>query len=97
MCTKPKKESVSIAALKEQEMEECRYSLYSFSLEGVEKYVISAETEDQVDFQMVGGTREQAEALFKCICEGRVSCEHLSDVAEDYSRQIRCGAFQFFN
>ena len=97
MCIKMQKDGVKIAALNEQRIEENEYTLYSVSIGGIERYVLSVSSGDGTDIQMVGGTRSQAEELFLRICENRLSCCHLDDVADDYRKEIRCYDVQIFN
>ena len=97
MCIKAEKDGVKIAVLKEKRTEECEYKLYSVSIGGIERYVLSAASDDDADVQMIGGTESQAKELFGRICDNCLSCYHLEDVADDYRKQIRYGRLQIFN
>ena len=94
MCIQLKKDGVTICALEEKRIEACEYTLYSISIGGIERFILSAKTDADTDIQMVGGNKAQAEELFRLICHNQISCCHLEEVADDYRKQIKYGAVQ---
>ena len=79
---------MTVVELEKHRLEEYIYSLYSLSKSKTEKYVIVIDSEEDADIQMIGGTEEQATALFRRVYENKASCHHLSDIADDYRKEI---------
>ena len=65
------------------------YRLYSLSLGGVKKYIIYMCDGAEEELSLVDTDKESARELFDTVVKQALSCEHLSDVAADHSREYQ--------
>ncbi len=79
-----------LIALDSQCIEGKEYRLYSFETEKTEFYVIYIYDGTDCCAETVFADRQDSLRLFDMICEGKVCCEHLTDIVTDYKHEMIC-------
>ena len=77
-------DSLTVTPIDKRQNGDAEYALYSVELCGKCRYLLSARLHHQAELELLGGRREDALEFFSSLCENQVSCEHLSNVADDY-------------
>ncbi len=83
-------ETPQIELICERGVSERQYRLYCVKTVDALFYIISISDSCFCSAETFFATFEEIDGLFDAISEGALSCDHLTDVAEDYKHAIIC-------
>jgi hypothetical protein len=80
----------SIALVSEKRSLGRQYKLYEIFITGGCFYAVCIRDGKNVCTEAFFGKEQEVRELFEVICEGSLSTEHLSDIAEDFRHTLIC-------